>query len=277
MREFAPEQPATTKGERRSSFRLVKWYADVVDDATGELAILYHSELRWGWLRLKFFSLLRFHDGQLRTTTRFRQLPTIAFDAAASTLSATGSDVTGTWVGTQPALHERLLDTAAGYVQWDCWLPTARAGLTVPGTSQRGLGYAERLTLTLKPWRLPLHTLRWGRFGAPGHAIVWIQWLGDAPRCLVFHNGRRISGALIDDEQLVFGPYRLALTDRAPLRVGPLIKTVFQRSQWLRALFPARILNLMEAKWLTRTTLHSPNESPVTGWSVHERVEWPEK
>lgn len=260
-----------------SGFFIRKWYADVADATTGNLAICYHSDVRWRGLKLRFFNLLHFAGrATLRSTTSFRRRPAVAFDGA-TRLSLHGADLAGEWHTEQPAIRERLLETPAGYVQWDCWLPAARAEVAAPLLPHPlcGLGYAECLTVTIQPWQLPIDTLRWGRFRAEGHSVVWIQWRGPVPHTLVWHNGRRHPDADIADDALCFGAHRLLLADRAPLRAGPLIGTVFRRSPWLRALFPLRILRLDECKWQTRATLLADGQPVATGWAVHERVEWP--
>ncbi len=281
-------------------FELRKWYADVADPATGDLAICYHSALRWRGLTLRFFNVLELRGRQtLRAVASFRRRPALAFDdgdrggdsgggggggggggegsGGGATLTLTGPDLHATWHGRAPAFSERLLDTPGGFIQWDCWLPTATARVQVPGAAPlAGLGYAECLTLTIRPWQLPIETLRWGRFLADGYAVVWIQWLGPVPRHLVFCNGVRHTTGSIGEDEVRFAGFRLALTDRVPLRAGPLQGTVFRRFPWLRVIFPARILRLVECKWRARGVLFDAAGAPIaTGWCVHERVEWP--
>ena len=78
-----------------------------------------------------------------------------------------------------------------------------------PGRAQdlglrSGLGYAERLVLTIPPWKLPIETLRWGRFLSPSDWIVWIDWQGEHPQTIVYRNGARVAVDELGDEQIRF-------------------------------------------------------------------------
>ena len=63
------------------------------------------------------------------------------------------------------------------------------------GVVLRGLGYAEHLSMTIPPWRLPIDTLRWGRFLSPERSVVWIDWQkeGDG-RTWIFVDGTEVRG-----------------------------------------------------------------------------------
>lgn len=267
-------------------FQLRKWYADLLEPATGQLHICYVSELRWGRLALRFTNRLRFPApaaGQPApkpdTTASFAQAATAELSDAGRVFTLRQRGLHGVWQGQGqvPAVREVLLETARGSVLWECFLPAATARLTLGAATHAGLGYVERLTLTLPPWQLPLQTLRWGRLVLPGHALVWVRWDGPAPRHLLFHNGRRYADeGHIGDDTLRFGPYEVTFTDKQPLRAGPVGRTVFSRFGWFRRLFPARVFDLDEVKWRSWATLRTLGGAVVTsGYAVHERVEWP--
>ncbi len=63
----------------------------------------------------------------------------------------------------------------AGTVEWHCLMPRARVRIG----KRSGLRYAEHLNITVAPWKLPIRTLRWGRFATPSDWIVWIDWQGE--------------------------------------------------------------------------------------------------
>ncbi|HEX8659782.1 MAG TPA: hypothetical protein VF690_19720 [Hymenobacter sp.] len=259
------------------AFQLQKWYADVVDPATGHLAICYDSELRWKGLAFRFTNLLRFEPPGMRFASAsfvHQAQAGLNEDQVLFTLKQRG--VRGTWQRQAPALRELLLETAYGSVLWECHFPAATAQVLMGETVLHGLGYVEKLTLTLPPWHLPLQTLRWGRFVAPGHCLVWIKWEGPEPRHLVFYNGTRYADTgHIGDNEVQVGPFRLAFEAKHSLRAGLVGKTVFQRFPWFKKLFPVRILHLDEAKWLSAATLTEARTVVATGYAVHERVEWP--
>ncbi|HEX8326765.1 MAG TPA: hypothetical protein VF629_04440 [Hymenobacter sp.] len=260
-----------------ASFHLSKWYADVVDPTTGYLAICYDSHLRWGKLAVHFTNLLCFRPPDFRqTAASFVQESRAELNSDETTFTLRQGRLHGSWQQRAPALRELLLETAHGSVLWECFFPAATARLVIDGIAHIGLGYVERLTLTIVPWQLPLQALRWGRFLAPDQYVVWIRWEGAEPRHLVFYNGQRYADTgSIGDDGLVFGEHELAFTEKYSLRAGAVGSTVFKRFPWFRKLFPARILYLDEAKWWSRGTLTKGGKAVATGQVVHERVEWP--
>ena len=260
-----------------AAFQLTKWYADLVNPATGYLAICYASELRWKQLALRFTNILQLQPpGTLRTAASFVQAATAQLDEQNTTFNLRQRNWQGTWQQQAAPLRELLLETAHGSVLWECWLPAATAQLTVAGAVHHGLGYVEKLTLTLPPWQLPIQTLRWGRFVAAGHYLVWIRWDGPEPRHLIFHNGTRYADqGYIGDDYLQVEHLRLTFTYQHTLRAGAVGSTVFRRFPWFGKLFPARILHLDEAKWLSWATLTEGEVELAAGYVVHERVAWP--
>src|SRR2546423_3960326 len=86
----------------------------------------------------------------------------------------------------------------------------ARSGISFGGRLE-GLGYAERLTMTIPPWRLPFEELRGGRFLSDGDALVWINWRGAHTLNLSFPNGVCVEDALVKDSEGAAGETRLTL------------------------------------------------------------------
>ncbi|CAF0741986.1 unnamed protein product [Adineta ricciae] len=156
-------------------------------------------------------------------------------------------------------------------------MPSASGKIELDGTTNQGLGYVERLTTTLKPWQMPINILRWGRFLSNNHSIVWIRWEGEEEKFLIFHNGLKYVGGIIDDDRIEFGTYRLMLEDKFTLRNGPLVKTVFDKFSTIKQLFPAGFLNMKECKWQTRSELFENTRCISKGWSIHENVQFQPK
>ena len=258
-------------------FQLSKWYADVVEPGTGRLLICYDSELRWKGLAFRFTNTLQFEaPGKRHTAASFTQKGTAGLTDNDTVFALRQPGLHGTWQQQAPTVREVLLETDKGSVLWECYFPAATAQVTMGESTFRGLGYVERLTLTLPPWHLPLQTLRWGRLVTPHHSVVWIRWDGPEPRHLVFHNGVRYADSgFIGDDHLQFGPYSLVFEEKHSLRAGPVGSTVFRRFPWFKKLFPARILHLDETKWLSSATLSEGGVVLDLGYAVHERVEWP--
>jgi hypothetical protein len=259
-----------------SDFLLSKWYADVVDEATGDLLIYYWGELRWRGLYLRLAHTIEF-GGLAHLQARASLQPKSQPSFTGRVFASPGGLVRGEWQGGAAPLAHRLLGGPAGLVDWECHLPRAHARAGGPKLAHPyvGLGYVERLTLSVRPWDLPIRVLHWGRFLGPGHSIVWLRWEGPEPRNLLYCNGEQVAGAAIGPDELRFGDYHLSLADKHPLGQEPLLARFFRRLKGLAALFPASFLHLHEQKWQTRATLSQAGQVLATGWAVHEKVTWP--
>ena len=128
--------------------------------------------------------------------------------------------------------------------------------------------------MSIPPWQLPIKELRWGRFLSDTDALVWVDWRGETPLNLVFHNGNQIEDVAITDHGFKAGDLMLSLDENAVIREGPLIKTALSKIPGLRNLFPLRVLGTYECKWLSRGTLKETAGEAVNGWTIHEVVRW---
>ncbi len=230
------------------TFRLSKWYMDCVSDE-GEVFLAYWAELRWRAVRLNYASVLG-------GCSSLRETPAPVWSDGVLRWNAPPLGVTGTWRALDPPVRESLLE---GACNWNCVAPRARAEVRLGGRAIRGLGYAEHLTMTVSPWRLPIDELRWGRFLSETEGVVWIEWSGEKSASLRWHNGVRSAGAL-----------EVEFRDREVLREGKLVETALRVIPNVHKLFPARILGLRESKWRSRAAL-----GPAEGWAIHEVVRWP--
>ena len=145
-----------------------------------------------------------------------------------------------------------------------------------PEREGSGLGYAEHLVLTIPPWKLPIETLRWGRFLNASDWVVWIDWQGEHPQRIVYRNGTRVAAVELGDERIRFADGTLLAMDRSlTIREGPLGTTVLAAIPLVGRTFPARLLQVTECKWRSRSRLEFPNQPAVKGFAIHERVSWP--
>ena len=259
----------------QSDFLVSKWYADVIDAQTGNVVILYHSELTWKKLGLRFSNSLQFLNRKklhsvASFTTHFN--PTLT----GNLLSVNDAKITGQWTALRVKITEKLFEDSSGYILWECFMPLAEGNVRFGQKNRnfQGFGYVERLIFSVKPWEMPITVLRWGRFLSENQSVVWIRWEGKAERNLIFHNGQKYTDGQIEDDEVRFGSFRLLLTEKCTLRNGSLITTVFRKFGWLKKLFPEGILNLQECKWQTRSQLYQNQDIISTGWTIHERVEW---
>jgi hypothetical protein len=139
-----------------------------------------------------------------------------------------------------------------------------------------GLGYAEHLTMTVPPWKLPIQTLRWGRFTSASDWIVWIDWQGEFSRRIVYRNGKNAAPSVLEDDRIEFDDgYRLRMDRSLTIREGALGTTALSAVPGIRKTFPARLLEIDECKWRSRGRLEKPGSPAVEGWAIHEIVTWP--
>ena len=257
-------------------FHLVKWYLDLVTDE-GEVLIGYAADLRWGALRLRYAATLSGRaPGPFRGATHLLgvRLPEARDGVVRWRVGARGPR--GEWTAVRAGPERVLLDGPEGEVRWSC-LHAASAGRarTARGPELQGRGYVERLELTIPPWRLPLHELRWGRFVSDGAALAWIEWRGPRPLRLVLRDGQPVEPASVSDDEVTAAGSTLRLSDPVTLRDGELGLTVLRPLPLLRRALPAAMLGTRETKWLSRGELQQPDGRRARGWALHELVRFP--
>lgn len=257
-------------------FRLSKWYLDVVAE-DGTAFVGYSARLRWGALRVRYAATLLARPGSAPAEgyTLFRT-PAPAFGPGGRLgWECPPLRIAGHWTPTAPPVTRSLYDGPAGTVLWDCVAPAAQVRLQTGDGAISGLGYAERLRMTAKPWTLPLEELLWGRFLAPGAALVWIDWRGPVRQRLVVRDGVVDERASVDDASIDLADgARLGLELARPLREGPLID-VLSAVPVLAKLLPDWLARSHESKRLSRGRLAAPGAAAREGWAIHEVVKWP--
>jgi hypothetical protein len=258
-------------------FRLSKWYMDGVSDS-GEAFIGYAAELNWKRLKLGYASVLDFEPAAgLRSATTLHGFDQPELCGDVVRWRAPALRTTAAWAGPagSSAITHRLFESPAGVLDWRCHLPRARFTCDrLEGPSLEGWGYVEQLDMRVLPWNLPIDELRWGRFVSPTDSLVWIEWRGPSPLRVVYHNGRLVSDAGIEDDQVTLdgGRGALALTDGVVIREGTLASVLFPAAPWLGKLIPSRFLATWECKWRSRGAMSCGGADPSTGWAIHEVV-----
>jgi hypothetical protein len=254
-----------------AAFKLSKWYLDCVTDS-GDTSIAYTGSVAWGLIRLHYSSVLESAGDRIAERhTLLEQEEPETLDSVIS-WNAKALRVEGLWRSQVAAVRETVFTCDEGTVEWDCIMPQARVSVG-PRT---GLGYAEHLTMTIPPWKLPIDTLRWGRFTGESNWAVWIDCQGEFARRIVYLNGNTISASTLADEEIKFENGAVLAMDRSlVLRNGPLGTTVLSKIPGLNRTFPARLLEVNECKWRSRAHLRLPNGKNVQGWAIHEKVCWP--
>ena len=253
-------------------FKLSKWYLDCISDA-GDAVIAYSGTASWGRVRLNYSSILETTGEQVRERHSLRRQSSPVATESAVTWEAKSLRVGGVWEALSKPIREVVYSSDDGLIEWNCLMPLARAHIG----ERRGLGYAERLSMTIAPWKIPIQTLRWGRFTSASDWVTWIDWQGEFATQIVYVNGQKQPGSTITDERLAWGDEAQLLMNRAlVLREGQLGTTALSVIPGVRKTFPVRLLQISECKWRSRARLERPGTSPIEGWAIHERVSWPQ-
>ncbi|MGC4001335.1 MAG: hypothetical protein QM767_29310 [Anaeromyxobacter sp.] len=257
-----------------AAFTLDKWYLDGVS-AGGRAVIAYAARLRLGPLALGYTGLLDAAPGQparYRSALRRFQAPALREGRLRFTAGALG--FRAELAPRDPAGSATFLDAAEGAVTWSCQVPRGAGLFTVGDDRFEALGYAEHVRLTLPPWRLPIHTLRWGRILTATGSLAWVDWAGEGHQArLALRDGRpaplgevseaRVTGA--GGEPLgTLGEGRVLRSGWLSRTVGPGLPAA------LREALPGRALRLHETKWCSPARLCDGSE----GWAIHEVVTW---
>lgn len=261
----------------RPAFELSKWYVDAVGD-DGEVFIGYRANLRWRALSIAYAATLTGGAAPARTRSTVR--PGREPDLSGDTLgwAEPRLRVAATWRGAARPILRTLHESQEGAVRWRCLLPSARARVACGGVERAGLGYAEHLSMTVPPWRLPLDVLRWGRFLTADRSVVWIDWeKGRDARTWIFVDGAEVRGK-VSEEGISFegGRVDLPASGRVVLRAGRLSRLLrnlpLSLPRPLRARLGSRALAIDETKWRTRGALERAGAPPAEGWAIHEVV-----
>ena len=255
-----------------ANFLLTKWYFDCVT-AEHRAAIAYCISLRWRRVTLRWAGVSVCEPGcgpRHRATLRAGPGAEMHEGVVSLLTPVCRAELTAT----RPRFEVQLFDSTSGGANWRCVAPAAVASMRPTGESPlHGIGYAECLTMTIPPWRLPISELRWGRWSdATGtHSMVWIDWRGALPRSWVFVDGQQVAAATVGDRSVCAGNASLSLSSTRVLLDRDLGEVLTPITR-LRAVVPASLNAFHESKWLSDGVLTTPTAPPRTGQSIHEVV-----
>jgi len=257
-----------------NEFRLEKWYMDASSEK-GQAFIAYAASLQWNLVNLNYsgYTFLPGHSEKIlkRSTFSPKQLLQITADR----IEWKCFQAKAIWQRGDASIEETLFSSDDGEITWSCIFPTSNANIEIGSHKiENSLGYAEKITLSIPPWKIPIHELHWGRYLSEEHTVIWIQWIGPVPRTLIYFNGDKITDAKISTTQIIFRDYTLELKQNNTLRKGTVLSTVFGKFPSLAKLFPSSIVALEENKWLSDGTLIKTGRVVSSGKAIHELVIW---
>jgi len=260
----------------KRTFHLTKWYADCIGE-NGDTAIVYCGIARWRAIALHYASVLgAIAVNQPSTRYSLRKCAMPVEKGTTIRWQSKSLKTKGAWERLDPPCDVRIYESREGAIEWHCVHPRARATVDLgDGVVIEGLGYVERLEMTVAPWNLPLEELRWGRFLSNTDSVVWIDWRGEHARKIVLENGTLgVMSAIADSGIALEGNVRLRLSTGSVLRTGALGKTALGMIPGVNRLLPSRLLNAQECKLRSRGELLRGNVRS-SGWAIHEVVRWP--
>lgn len=189
-----------TENPNRKGFHLNKWFLDFISE-DGEVMIFYAAKLRWKGIEIPYTSMLNYSDKEgVSFRSRMTKVKMPEKHNSVISWDDPKSGINGIWTGLCPQLKARLFDSDEGFLDWNCYQPMSSVKLKIKDRVLQGTGYAEQIIMTVDPWKIPMHELRWGRFGTKSNIIVWIEVRHDTNKQWIWMNGEKIHQAYIEDD-----------------------------------------------------------------------------
>ena len=217
-------------------------------------------------------SVLSVNGKQIETRSSISRYR-LSYESSLISVEFKNLEVSGHWKADAEPCERTVYENESGRVHWNCVQPRAEVEVSVAGSTLSGLGYAECLTLTIPPWQLPIHQLRWGRFVSPQDSLAWVDWQGSYNSSFAVRNGEALVPASVSDAEVSVEGGTLRMEGGLPLRTGRLRSTVLPGVSPLSKLLPSSIFNLDEQKWRSRGKFDAHDRTSI-GWVIHEVVRW---
>ena len=255
-------------------FHVDKWYLDAIDDR-GAVIIVYSARVEWGGLHVDYASVLRVSetgDRREASTVRLVDRPRLRGDVL--TWCSEPLAVDGEWRRLADPIRRTLASGPEGAIRWTCHMPRARATIHSGGGRFEGLGYVERLHVTLPLSRLPFHTLRWGRHVSPQHSLIWIDWTGRGDRRWIWLDGEEQRAATLSDDvpSGLGNGATLLVRDRRDVQDRPVVAALERLPGALTRRIAGGIAGMHEHKMVSRSSILVNGNAAEDGWSLYETV-----
>jgi hypothetical protein len=263
------------KPGKSTYFRLEKLYLDCIDNQ-GNCFIVYWVNLKLLFSKIIYSGLI-FSDSE-GVTIEKASLKNIEKPLINELLVFYNRfmNLRGSWkcADNPPPLFS-FKDAKTRELVWNCHHPKALTEIVYDNNTYKGFGYAETLSMKIKPWDLPIDELRWGRFLSDRYTIIWINWEGKYPVNKIFCNGIEYNDIIFESERISFGSgiFILLFLEIFIVRKGILSK-IFSNMPWLKIIFKKSILNTLEVKYKARSILNENSITIANGWSLYETVTW---
>jgi len=260
------------------NFFLDKWFLDFISDS-GELMIFYAAKLTWYGVSVSYSSWLSYNpDSGVQFKSRLGKLQLPVTNNGKIIWEDKKFGISGTWESKGKSIQARILESGEGYLNWQCHQPNSKVTLKIGALNFEGKGYAEQLTLTVLPWKVPMDELRWGHYCSDKNDLVWIEMRDEGRRQWVWMNGEEIKDCLIEDNYLSMPEKGIFLNlDRIAVlesekKIYSVVGNLVRYLPGLNKAVPYQFLMADEFKWLNRGTLQEKSGNLSHGMAVNERV-----
>ena len=259
-------------------FHLSKWFLDFIGE-DGESMIFYSAKLKWHGFTVSYTSWLRY-DGLTGVVvkSRFHHVQVPQINDNKITWKDEKFGVSGTWESLENMIQTRIFETEEGFLDWKCFQPASKVQLRITDKVIEGRGYAELLTLTVPPWKIPMDELRWGRFASDKNNMVWIELREKEKQQWLWLNGKKIEHCIIEDDHISLPDYdRVLNLDRGVVlesekKISSLVQKLIRYIPGINKLIPVNFLMADEFKWLSKCDFQGDNNTYSHGMSIHELV-----
>ncbi|SSY79549.1 hypothetical protein [Alysiella crassa] len=259
-------------------FKLTKHYFDNID-THGNLVIAYAAELSVLGITIPFSSVITLkEDGELQEKPLLKRAE-LHSQMGGRGFKQAELNAQGEWRSLANPLPEVELFQVEGKkdkvksVKWHVHTPLAKCEFTKSDLSIKGLGYAETLTMDIEPWHLPLKELYWGRFLSPTHSVVWLEWRGENPIRLLYHDGMLQDDFKFKNNVITYEFGEIVLRDTRVIKDEPLVNLA-AHFPMVKKLFKKEFFETREKKFVSRGTLTLHDGTPCEGFALYERVLW---
>jgi hypothetical protein len=263
-------KPGTSSG-----FSLEKQYLDCIDDR-GDCFIIYRAELRYFFIRINYSELIHCDSNGISTSNTSLKRTINPWTGDLLLYVNNHLNIRGSWKRIDSPLPVYTLRNLANVeLTWHCHHPKTNVEIIYQGKTFTGYGYAETLTLTIKPSDLPLNSIRWGHFHSDGYTLIWISLKGTHTVNKIYCNGEEFNDVQYDEESLCFdgSRYQLKFLENTTIRKGEL-SSLFSTKPWLKLIFKKSLLTTTENKFKAKSVLIHNQKTSATGWSLYEIVTW---
>lgn len=265
---------------KQGNFYLSKWFLDYTG-TNGEAMIFYSAKLTWRGWNASYTSWLSYSpDSGVSVKSRFSNIRIPELNTEVISWSDSKFGVSGTWNAVSPMVRCRLFDSEEGLLDWECCQPASIVNLKINDRVLHGDGYAEHLTLTIPPWKIPMDELRWGRFISNNNILVWIELRKKGKKQWLWLNGEKISDCFIEDNRIAIPIKNLVLTlDRGVIlesekKIQSVVGKIIRYLPGFNKIMPLGFLMADECKWLSKGKLLSNGNILSEGMAIHELVDF---